>query len=255
MTQLGARRPAAVSSPPATAAICPYLVASDGTWRGAVASRGHRCTAVTPGAIVAPDKQRRLCLVAEHSACSTYAAATGSITGSSPVAVKMRPTTRPLARTTPVILDHGRLALGRASLDRPRGLAQGTLVALMVVAFGALVVTRLTGGGPELRPSVVDAAASPSAAVSARPRGSTAPAGTPESTPRPTLVPSESGPTPGASDPSPVSTPAPTSYKVKRGDTLSGIAGGFGTTWQVLAELNGITDPGRLKVGQVLQLP
>jgi len=44
-------------------------------------------------------------------------------------------------------------------------------------------------------------------------------------------------------------------YKVKSGDTLSGIAAAHGTTWQVLAELNGITDPSKLRVGQVLQLP
>ena len=39
------------------------------------------------------------------------------------------------------------------------------------------------------------------------------------------------------------------------GDTLSGIALKFKTTWQVLAELNGLKDAGALRVGQVLQLP
>ena len=255
MTELGARRPVAVPAPPATSAICPYLIASEGGWRGAVASRGHRCAAVTPAAVLALDKQRRLCLVAEHAGCSTYAAASGSLSGSMPAADRIRPTTRPLARTTPVILDRARLSIARGWRVPPRGVGQGSLVALMAVAFGALVVTRLAGGGPDLRPSVVDAAASPSPGASAAPARSSSPAASSAPTPERTLVPSESGPTPAPSDAAPRSTPAATSYKVKRGDTLSGIAGAFGTTWQVLAELNGITDPGRLKVGQVLQLP
>jgi lysozyme len=44
-------------------------------------------------------------------------------------------------------------------------------------------------------------------------------------------------------------------YKVKSGDTLSAIAARFGTTVRVLVELNGIADPSRLKIGQVIQLP
>jgi LysM repeat protein len=44
-------------------------------------------------------------------------------------------------------------------------------------------------------------------------------------------------------------------YKVKSGDTLSGIAADHGTTWQVIAQLNKITDPSKLHVGQVLLLP
>jgi LysM repeat protein len=48
---------------------------------------------------------------------------------------------------------------------------------------------------------------------------------------------------------------APATYTVKSGDTLSGIASVYGTTWQELAELNNIDDPRRLRVGQELQLP
>jgi LysM repeat protein len=42
---------------------------------------------------------------------------------------------------------------------------------------------------------------------------------------------------------------------VKSGDTLSEIAAAHGTTWQEIARLNGITDPKRIHVGQVLKLP
>ena len=49
-------------------------------------------------------------------------------------------------------------------------------------------------------------------------------------------------------------TPAPTTYTVASGDTLSAIASRFGTTYQSLAQINGIRDPNVLQVGQVLRL-
>jgi len=44
-------------------------------------------------------------------------------------------------------------------------------------------------------------------------------------------------------------------YQVSPGDTLWRIARKYDTTPQELAEINGITDPSKLKVGDVLQLP
>lgn len=41
-------------------------------------------------------------------------------------------------------------------------------------------------------------------------------------------------------------------YTVQGGDTLSGIAARYGTTWQHLAELNGLADPNIIYPGQVL---
>lgn len=49
--------------------------------------------------------------------------------------------------------------------------------------------------------------------------------------------------------------PASASYAVKAGDTLSAIAARHGTDWQTLARINGLADPDRLSIGQVLQLP
>lgn len=43
-------------------------------------------------------------------------------------------------------------------------------------------------------------------------------------------------------------------YTVKLGDTLSGIASKFGTTYQNLASINGITNPNKIYVGQVLKI-
>ena len=45
------------------------------------------------------------------------------------------------------------------------------------------------------------------------------------------------------------------SYKVKSGDTLSKIANRFGTTYQELARINGISNPNRIQVGQIIRLP
>ena len=44
-------------------------------------------------------------------------------------------------------------------------------------------------------------------------------------------------------------------YTVKSGDTLSQIAVRFGTTYQTLAQLNGISDPDRIYPGQQLKIP
>lgn len=43
-------------------------------------------------------------------------------------------------------------------------------------------------------------------------------------------------------------------YTVQSGDTLSGIAAKFGTTYQSLASINRITDPNTIYVGQVLKI-
>ena len=57
------------------------------------------------------------------------------------------------------------------------------------------------------------------------------------------------------SAPSAPATPAkPATYTVQSGDTLSGIAAKYGTTYQALAALNGIANPNVIYPGQVLRL-
>ena len=63
-------------------------------------------------------------------------------------------------------------------------------------------------------------------------------------------------PTPApAPKPQPKPTPQPANtYTVKKGDTLSGIAARYGTTYKELARINGIPDPNKIYPGQVLKL-
>ena len=55
---------------------------------------------------------------------------------------------------------------------------------------------------------------------------------------------------PGGSKPA----PAKRTYVVKSGDTLSGIAARFGTSWQALAQKNGIANANLIYPGQVLRI-
>jgi nucleoid-associated protein YgaU len=257
MSGPGPSRAAAVPVAPDTAAICPYLLAADGAWRASTPSREHRCTAVAPPAVLAQEKQRRLCLVAEHTACSTYVAAVAAREAAAGP-LRGRGPRRAMPRTSPLLLDQSRLSLPIPGMS-DRGVGQGGLVALMAVAFGALAVSRLAGGGPALEPAAAghDRSASPPIVATGRPAATSEPA-KPDATPARTLVPSDVDPTPSGRT-STQAGPAPTAksgtYKVKSGDTLSEIAAANGTTWQVLAQLNGITDPSKLRVGQVLKLP
>ena len=50
-------------------------------------------------------------------------------------------------------------------------------------------------------------------------------------------------------------TSSKTIYIVKKGDTLSGIASKYGTTYQVLASYNGISNPNLIGVGQTIKIP
>ena len=238
--------------------LCPYLATSDGGWRSATPIRDHRCMAVAPPVPLAPEKQRRLCLVAAHAGCATFGAAEATREASGPAAF----TSRPIARMTPVILDHGRFDLRLPTLRADRATGQALLVGVLGVALTAILIARPSGNA--------GAAAGPESTASAS--GSVAVDETPGTSPGlPSAAPTEIAPTtePAATPPPstaasvPPASPAASSepatsgetYRVKSGDTLSAIAARFNTTVRVLADLNGITDPSRLRVGQVLKLP
>lgn len=52
----------------------------------------------------------------------------------------------------------------------------------------------------------------------------------------------------------PIQAPATNTYTVRSGDTLSSIAAKFGTNYQTLASLNGISNPNLIYAGQVLRV-
>lgn len=239
-------------------ALCPYLAMIDGDWRRSRPDRDHRCTAVAPPVQVAADKQRRLCLVADHTHCATYGAAAEAHPAARD---RIDGPARPVARTTPVVLDHRRLDLRVPPLRADHVSGQAVLVGILGIALGVVLFARPTGtvepagafataSSTQAVPSVAaptDAAgsspaASPSAPTASAPGGGAEPTGTPNG-PSPSVSPSQRPATSGAT------------YRVRSGDTLSAIAARFGTTAKVLADLNGIKDPSRLQIGRILQLP
>ncbi|HEY4633902.1 MAG TPA: LysM peptidoglycan-binding domain-containing protein [Candidatus Limnocylindrales bacterium] len=256
---------------PAADAICPYLMSADRAWRAAVPSRDLRCTAVEPASLLTPDKQRRLCLVAEHRSCATFQAAAGDGDLGSVVVPRhpertVGPSGRPIVRTAPVVLDNARLVMALPAMRLERGVAQGALIGLMALAFVAILFARLSVGADA--PGSPGGVAGVGAGATATPTPSaTAVAAAETPTPERTLVPSNVEPTaatptevapssaPEATPEPPEATSKPETYKVKRGDTLSEIAAEYGTTARKLMKLNDITDPTKLRVGQVLELP
>ena len=137
---------------------------------------------------------------------------------------------------------------------------RGSLVALLVGSIVAvwLLVLPPSSGDRDQTPSslsgVVPTAAAPKST------GTAAASGSPTGTARP------GSPTPGASgtpaatqtpsaSPTPSATPTSTTYAVKSGDTLTGIADQFGTTPEAIQRANNITNATGLQIGQQLTIP
>jgi LysM repeat protein len=219
------------------AGVCPYLVSVDGAWRSLRPHRDHRCGALSPATVVAPEKQRALCLVDAHDSCATYKAARARARGARPAERAAAPLW-PVARTAPVVIEPARSRLQGIPGVPGRTSGQVLLGALMVVAFVAVIIARTSSPGPA---STVPPASDPVASVLV----------TPSPTPRPTHTPT----------PSPVPTPEPTpiasqaTYKVKTGDTLQKIASHYGVKVAALMAANGITDAKAIRVGQSLIIP
>ncbi|MFP6858721.1 MAG: LysM domain-containing protein [Roseibacillus sp.] len=76
--------------------------------------------------------------------------------------------------------------------------------------------------------------------------------------PTPTPTPPNPTPTPPESEPLPGPAPAPANFKeytVVSGDTMSRIARKHGVTLEAIAKANGISDPNKIGVGDVLKIP
>jgi hypothetical protein len=188
------------------ASICPFLATATGDWRAAFPTREHLCTAVEPPVALALEKQRRLCLVTYHETCSTYAAALsaraalgitpGAVTSGSRAVVRSRTrlASRPIARTTPILLERPRIGIGLAAAAGRSG-SQAILILLLIVAFALIALSRLGGSAPAVAPA-------PSPSVQASPR-STTPAASPTAAPTPSPTPLPSAGSRPPASPSP----------------------------------------------------
>jgi LysM repeat protein len=247
--------PAGLPDRPATDAVCPYLISASGGWRSIAPHREHRCAAVDPPAPLSAEKQRRLCLALAHQTCPTYGAARAAraaaiAPGVDPaVLAAIESSRRPVARSAPIILEQPRLGSTSIAWPLDRAVSQVALVGLMVVAFALVAIARL---------SATDAG---TASTSPSPQASAAiVAGTPSPTPLPTPSPSPSIDLPSQSAAPPSAAPATpvpsfrTTYTVKSGDTLLGIASRFKTTVAKIKKLNNLTS-NTLHIGQKLKIP
>ncbi|MGE5603288.1 MAG: LysM peptidoglycan-binding domain-containing protein [Nitrososphaerales archaeon] len=128
-------------------------------------------------------------------------------------------------------------------------------------------VEAATAAVPEVEPTAA-VTVEPTADMAARATQTAAAQPTSIPTPSPTLEPTATpSPMPTATlTPEPTATPtaAPTqapapagrvTYKVRSGDTLSGIAARYGISWQDLATANGLTSRSTLRNGQELVIP
>ncbi|MDW8071864.1 MAG: LysM peptidoglycan-binding domain-containing protein [Anaerolineae bacterium] len=112
------------------------------------------------------------------------------------------------------------------------------LSSLLVVVFAlvALSCGQVITPAPTDTPVVALPSATPTATDTPRPTFTLVPM-----TPMPTFT--------------PTATPTPVLYTVKPGDTLLAIAAQFGVSVRSIQEANGIIDPHRLQLGQVLIIP
>ena len=137
---------------------------------------------------------------------------------------------------------------------------RGSLVALLVGSVVAvwLLVLPPSSADRDQTPSSLSGVVPTSSAPKAT--GTASATGSATGTARPgSPTPAAGGtaaatPTPTAS-PTPSATPAATTYTVKSGDTLTGIADQFGTTPDAIQRANNISSPSGLQIGQVLNIP
>ncbi len=133
----------------------------------------------------------------------------------------------------------------------PRAAAGPAVAAVVVLAALAVLVARLPGAtGPSPAPQTP--LATVAAVVSQPPTVNPTVAASPGATTAIASAAPTASPVPATQAPA---SAAVTTYRVKAGDTLIGIASRFGVSVSALQRANGITDPRLLRTGQVLQIP
>jgi LysM repeat protein len=210
----------------------------------------HRCHALAEPDELDRARQLQLCLNEAHRDCERYLAAVQVRRADGPIQPNPAPDAC-VARTRLVLDARGsnRRLDSDLTLMGPR--ARRLVLAGVAAVFGILVlVSGVADGlvGLVVRPSpsptpTADATAVPTPSVAAA-------SATPIATPAPTPLPETPAPTPP-----PVSPAATQSYVVQEGDTLSAIAGRFGTTVAAIQAANGLGESDVINIGQVLVIP
>ncbi|HLX34459.1 MAG TPA: LysM peptidoglycan-binding domain-containing protein [Candidatus Limnocylindrales bacterium] len=246
-------------APPADSAsrrvdvICPFLISATGDFRLAAPSREHRCAAFVPLTSLSLEKQSRLCLAAAHATCATFVASVAArearVGSGQPDA---RTSRWGYARTAPLVEDTGGLLGTLITMVGDRRTWPAIPAVLLVATLIAVGISGIRTEGPA------------AAVATATPR-TTPPGPTPEPTPEtssaptaePSVAPTQAPSVAPSVGPSTAPAPAPSYliYTVKSGDTLASIAIQFHTTISAIEQLNGITDPRHLHIGQKLKIP
>ena len=234
---------------------CPYLTSASRAWVASGPSRDHRCEAVTPAAALTIEKQRRLCLTADHETCATYVAALEArqerIAGRGDSQIGWG-----WVRTTPVVDGSVGLGASVAALVAERRGWQVIPAVALVAALGALGLSNIGRGTGSASPgpsTPVVAVASPTSSMLS---GAPSAPSSPEPSTLPSASPTPATPTATPSE-SPATTPLPsarTTYTVKLGDSLYSISRKFGVSVSALKTLNGLTS-NTIHAGLVLKVP
>ena len=148
--------------------------------------------------------------------------------------------------------------ISNAALPRPSNGSPWLRVLLVVVLAGVITVASgpVAGVVGPILTSIIGTLTAPSDATPT-PSVEATPTASPSESPTPSPLPSES-PTPSPSPSPSGSLEVPKTYVVQSGDTLTSISTTLGlgdTGVQDLIRLNGITDPTKIRPGQVLKVP
>ena len=167
-----------------------------------------------------------------------------------------------MVRPSTLVLDDA----GPARVQIPAAIptTRNTRVALGLTLAGGVVIVALLaglggGGAPAPTPPVIAFASPSPASVTISPA---TPAPLPSASEAP---PSQPPPTPVVTpEPTPLPTPKPTpqhspgirtTYRVKKGDTLAGIAAKYGVTTKQIRAVNDFGDPPHLRYGTLINIP
>jgi hypothetical protein len=232
--------------------ICPFLALAD-DHRTVVDGYDpdHRCHALAEPDELDRARQLQLCLNEAHRECERYLAAVQVRHADGQIQPLPAPDAR-VARTRLVLDASGSSRRPDEDLTLMGPRARRLLLAGVVAVLGVLVL--VSGVADGLAGLVARPSASPLPGTGSTPVPNPSVAGasaTPVATPTPTPMPATPAPTPAA----PVSAAATQSYVVQEGDTLSAIAGRFGTTVEAIQAANGLGESDVINIGQVLVIP